>query len=244
MENIKKIVTFCNYKLKWKNGFTYLLIKGDLTAQDTNVIVNAANKDLWLGGGVAGAIAKKGGPQIQKECDEIMETKSKSLDNGEVESTGVGNFTNEILKYIFHAVGPIYKDGKQGERGDLYKAFYTSIKLAEKKEVKSISFPPISSGIFKYPKKECAEVFYDVIASYLNENKKENFIPLVNEVRMVIIDEPTFSEFETVHKEKVKQYKEIFGEELETIEPIETTEIVEEKCEYEDINSFVPEENK
>lgn len=183
--------------------FTFILKQGDLTVQDTTAIVNAANSNLWMGGGVAGAIERKGGLQIQKECEEIMEKHKKagkgySLDNGSVEITGCGLMSKgkNNLKYIMHAVGPIYHNGKSGEREDLTNAFTNCFLVANKNKFSSFSIPPISSGIFGYPKLECAEVFF----SCLEENfqrflKGEGDCRNLTEVRMVIIDLPTFKPF-------------------------------------------------
>jgi len=184
----------------FKNGLKFYLIKDDLTTQNTCAIVNAANESLWLGGGVAGAIKKKGGPQIQNECDEIIKLK-KRINIGNVEHTGVGNFKNENLKYIFHAVGPMYNGGKNNEEFLLQKTFKNCLKKAnEELQIESISLPPISSGIFGYPKRACAAVFYKVLHEYIKENLNLNKELILKEIRMVIIDEETYSIFEDEHR--------------------------------------------
>jgi len=151
-----------------KNQFTFTLKKDDLTNQETQAIVNAANSDLLLGAGVAGAIRNKGGKKIQDYCDDIIkkENDNKSLDNGEVAYTDIGAFTNKNLKYIFHAVGPYYMDGKTDEEIDLKKSFLNCFKLADKLKLNNISIPPISTGIFGFPKDKGAEVFFTCLEKY------------------------------------------------------------------------------
>ena len=118
----------------------FLLINDDLLLQKTEVIVNAANGMLQLGGGVAGAINLSAGPSVQRECDLIMKGKNnRKLQNGEVEETGKGNLRNQNLKKIFHAVGPVYFDGKRNEKEDLIKTFKNILNKANELKYKSIS---------------------------------------------------------------------------------------------------------
>ena len=191
-----------NKKYTFKCNLIYKLIKGNLIKQDTEAIVNASNNNLWLGGGVSGAILKEGGRIIQKELDNIIHER-KEIPNGEVVKTGIGEFQSQNLKYILHAVGPVYRNGKGNEARDLYNAFFNSFKLADELELKSISLPPISSGIFGYPKDECANVFYDSLISYA-DNRKEGSL---EEIRMVIIDDITFEVFENIHDKRISSYE-------------------------------------
>jgi O-acetyl-ADP-ribose deacetylase (regulator of RNase III) len=133
------------------------LIRGDITEQDTEAIVNAANCQLILGGGVAGAIRRKGGPVIQQECNKIGET----FVGGAVKTTG-GNLK---AKYVIHAVGP--RMGEGNEDNKLKSATLNSLKLAESDEMKSISFPAISTGVFGFPIRRCAEIMLGTITDYL-----------------------------------------------------------------------------
>ena len=153
-----------------------ILKHGDLTTQTTEVIVNAANNELWLGSGVAGAIRKKGGSKIQEECNKIISLKGGFIKNGGVELTIIGNFKNENLKYIFHAVGPPYRDGTFHEKEDLKNCFDNSFNLANYHKITSISFPPISTGIFRYPKEKAAEVFLESCKDYLEKFFQEKII--------------------------------------------------------------------
>lgn len=117
------------------------LVESDITEMQTDAIVNAANARLILGGGVAGAIRKKGGPSIQQQCDKIGGT----FVGGAV-VTGGGNLK---AKYVIHAVGPRMGEGNEDEK--LKNATLNSLKLADEKGIKSISFPAISTGIFGFP---------------------------------------------------------------------------------------------
>jgi O-acetyl-ADP-ribose deacetylase (regulator of RNase III) len=136
---------------------TLELIEGDITEMQTDVIVNAANAQLILGGGVADAIRRKGGPKIQNECNKIGET----FVGGAVITTG-GNLK---AKYVIHAVGPRMGEGNEGQK--LKNATLNSLKLADEKNLKSISFPAISTGIFGFPLQRCAEIMLKTTIDYL-----------------------------------------------------------------------------
>ncbi len=133
------------------------LRQGDITEMDTQAIVNAANANLILGGGVAGAIRRKGGSLIQEECNKIGGT----FVGGAV-MTGGGNLK---AKYIIHAVGPRMGEGNEDEK--LANATVNSLKLADEKKIKSISFPAISTGIFGFPIDRCAKIMIQPAIEYL-----------------------------------------------------------------------------
>ena len=133
------------------------LLEGDITEMQTDAIVNAANERLVLGGGVAGAIRIKGGPEIQIECNKIGGT----FVGGAV-ITSAGNLK---AKYVIHAVGPRMGEGKENEK--LKNATLNSLKLADEKNLKSISFPAISSGIFGFPIERCAKIMLTTTIEYL-----------------------------------------------------------------------------
>jgi O-acetyl-ADP-ribose deacetylase (regulator of RNase III) len=133
------------------------LVEGDITEMQTAAIVNAANARLVLGGGVAGAIRRKGGPKIQQECDKIGGT----FVGGAVKTTG-GNLK---AKYVIHAVGPQMGEGNEDEK--LKNATLNSLKLADENNIKSISFPAISAGIFGFPIERCAGVMLRTTIEYL-----------------------------------------------------------------------------
>lgn len=131
---------------------------GDITEMQTDAIVNAANERLILGGGVAGAIRTKGGPEIQAECNKIGGT----FVGGAVITTA-GNLK---AKHVIHAVGPRMGEGNENEK--LKNATLNSLKLADENNLKSISLPAISAGIFGFPIESCAEIMLKTTIEYLN----------------------------------------------------------------------------
>ncbi|MHA1786198.1 MAG: macro domain-containing protein [Candidatus Helarchaeota archaeon] len=133
------------------------LVEGDITEQDTDAIVNAANEHLVLGAGVAGAIRSKGGPKIQQECNKIGGT----FVGGAVITTG-GNLK---ARHVIHAVGP--RMGEGDEDNKLKNATYNSLKVADENNLKSIAFPAISTGIFGFPIKRCSELMLSTTINYL-----------------------------------------------------------------------------
>jgi len=133
------------------------LVEGDITEMDTDAIVNAANAQLILGAGVAGAIKAKGGPKIQEECDAIGGT----FVGGAAITTG-GNLK---ARHVIHAVGPRMGEGNEEEK--LKNATLNSLKLTDENSLTSITFPAISTGIFGFPKKRCAEIMLSTVVDYL-----------------------------------------------------------------------------
>jgi len=133
------------------------IVLGDITDLDTDVIVNAANAQLILGGGVAGAIRRKGGQKIQEECNEIGGT----FVGGAVITTG-GNLKT---KHIIHAVGPRMGEGDEDTK--LTNAVLNSLRLMDEHGLKTISFPAISTGIFGYPIDRCAKLLISTTKKYL-----------------------------------------------------------------------------
>lgn len=133
------------------------LLDGDITEMDTDAIVNAANAQLVLGGGVAGAIRRKGGPAIQAECDRIGGT----FVGGAVITTA-GDLK---ARHVIHAVGPRMGEGNEDEK--LRNATLNSLKVADENNLKSISFPAISAGIFGFPIERCARIMLETTIGYL-----------------------------------------------------------------------------
>ena len=133
------------------------LVKGDITELEVDAIVNAANSRLKMGGGVAGAILRKGGWSIQEECDKIG-----YCPVGGAVITGAGRLK---ARYVIHAVGPRMGEGDEDRK--LRDATLNSLKLAEKHGVRSIAFPAISTGIFGFPKDRCAKIMLRTAADYL-----------------------------------------------------------------------------
>ena len=139
-------------------GKTIKLIQGDLTELDVDAIVNAANAQLILGGGVAGAIRSKGGPTIQEECNRIGGTTV-----GGAVVTGGGNLK---ARHVIHAVGPRYGEGDEDNK--LRQATLNSLRRATENGMTSIAFPAISTGIFGFPKDRCARIMLDAVQGFLN----------------------------------------------------------------------------
>ena len=164
------------------NNSKIRLVKGDITELATDAIVNAANAQLILGGGVAGAIRKKGGPTIQEECNKIGDT----YVGGAVITTG-GNLK---AKYVIHAVGPRMGEGNEDEK--LENATLNSLKLIDEKKLNSIAFPAISTGIFGYPIDRCAKIMISTVKEYLNKDTQ------IKEVIFCLFTASDFGQFDKV----------------------------------------------
>ena len=141
-------------------GKTLRLVEGNIALMEVDAVVNAANKSLILGGGVAGAIRNFGGPTIQEECNKIG-----PVDVGEAVLTGGGNLK---AKYVIHAVGPVYGEGD--EDGKLIAATRNSLTIAAEEKMNSIAFPAISTGIFRFPIQKCSEIMLRVAMEFLEEH--------------------------------------------------------------------------
>lgn len=153
------------------------VVVGDLTRQDVDAIVNAANSTLLGGGGVDGAIHDAGGPQILDECKQIRKTVyPNGLPTGQAVLTTGGNLT---AKYVIHTVGPIY--GREPEReSELLAACYqNSLVLARQHQISSIAFPSISTGAFGYPKTDAAKISSRTIKDFLNVDEQIEVVRLV-----------------------------------------------------------------
>lgn len=137
-------------------GLTIKLVEGDITELDTDAITNAANSALILGAGVAGAIARKGGSNIQRECNAIGR-----CEVGKAVITGGGNLK---ARYVIHAVGP--RMGEGNEHAKLASAIRSVLKLAEEKQLNSVALPAISTGIFGFPLTECAQIMTKEILEF------------------------------------------------------------------------------
>jgi len=135
------------------------LIEGDLTEQNTDAIVNAANENLILGGGVAGAIRTKGGPEIQEECNKIGRT---YVGNAVITTGGTLK-----AKYVIHAVGPRMGEGQEDAK--LKNATLNSLIIADEYKLRSIAFPAISTGIFGFPINRCAFIMLSTVIEYLRK---------------------------------------------------------------------------
>jgi len=142
------------------------LLRGDITKLAVDAIVNAANSQLAGGGGVDGAIHSAGGPEIMSELDAIRRT-AGNCPTGSAVVTGAGRLP---AKYVFHAVGPVYRGGQNGERKLLESCYTTCLQLAAERDVKSISFPSISTGVYGYPIAEASELAVKTVAEWLHDH--------------------------------------------------------------------------
>lgn len=141
------------------------LVQGDITKIDTDAVVNAANTSLLGGGGVDGAIHKAGGAAILEECQKIR-NKQGGCKVGEAVITTGGNLP---ATYVIHTVGPVWNNGNKNERELLALAYKNSLKLAVENGVKSIAFPNISTGIYRFPKEEAANVAITTVRGFLED---------------------------------------------------------------------------
>ncbi|KFD42400.1 hypothetical protein DK28_0208135 [Peptococcaceae bacterium SCADC1_2_3] len=167
------------------------LIQGDITQQETEAIVNAANSSLMGGGGVDGAIHRAGGPAILEECKRIRAQRGPLPPGQAVVTTG-GNLK---ARYVIHTVGPIWQGGHKNEAVVLAGAYQESLKLARVKDIKTISFPSISTGAYGYPLEEAAQVAVETVVNFLNENPGA-----LKEVCFVLFDHKTYVAYEQVLK--------------------------------------------
>jgi len=160
------------------------LVEGDITKQDTEAIVNAANTTLLGGGGVDGAIHRAGGPQILEECRRI-----EGCPTGEARITTGGRLKAE---WVIHTVGPIYRDGKHGEPELLANAHRNSLALASQRGIKAISFPSISTGAYGYPMTDAARIGLETAIAFLKAH------PEIVLVRFVLFGQAAYQAYETV----------------------------------------------
>ena len=144
-----------------------LLIQGDITDMNTDAIVNAANPTLMGGGGVDGAIHRKGGPKILEECKRIRATEyPDGLPTGKAVITSGGNLK---AKYVIHIVGPVWHGGTCGEPELLAEAYRNSLKLAVSKGLKTIAFPAISTGAYGYPIEKASQIAISTVKEFLEK---------------------------------------------------------------------------
>ncbi len=172
-------------------GRTVALYKGDLTAEVVDASVNAANSFLAHGGGVAGAIVRRGGDIIQEESNRLVEEKGPVL-VGEAAITGPGRLP---CKAVIHAVGPQWGEGDEDEK--LRRAIRSSLDLATERKFASVAFPAISSGIFGFPKDRCARIFWRTTLDWLAAHPDAT----IREVRFTLIDDPTVQHFRKAWEE-------------------------------------------
>ncbi len=153
------------------------LLQGDITEQETEAIVNAANSSLMGGGGVDGAIHRKGGSQILEECRLIRRSLPDGLPTGDAVATTGGRLR---AKKVIHTVGPVWSGGNNGEPEMLERAYKNCLALALKMGIKTISFPSISTGAYGYPVEKASMVALQAVVDFLRVNSG------IEEVRFVL----------------------------------------------------------
>lgn len=144
------------------------LILGDITEIQVDAVVNAANSSLLGGGGVDGAIHRKGGNQILEECKLIRNRQGKCR-TGEAVYTTAGNLP---AKYVVHTVGPVWNGGKNNEPRLLSNCYRNSLLIANDLKLQSLAFPNISTGVYGYPKKEASVIAFDTVRDFLEKENK------------------------------------------------------------------------
>ncbi|NCO34188.1 MAG: O-acetyl-ADP-ribose deacetylase [Armatimonadetes bacterium CG2_30_59_28] len=157
------------------------LLEGDITEQDTDAIVNAANKSLLGGGGVDGAIHRAGGPAILEECRKLG-----GCETGDAKITGGGNMK---AAHVIHTVGPVYGGGHHDEAMKLASCYRRSLEVASENGIRSIAFPSISTGAYRYPIDEAARMALAAVIEYLNSHTD------ITEVRFVLFGGNAFSAY-------------------------------------------------
>ena len=169
------------------------LLRGDITLQAVDAIVNAANSSLLGGGGVDGAIHRAGGPAILEACREIRRSMyPDGLPTGEAVITTGGKLP---ARYVIHTVGPIWHGGGQGEPELLANAYRNSLALAKEKGLRTVAFPSISTGAYGYPIDQAARIAQYTIMSFLRDNPQA-----FSEVRIVLFSERDLAVYEAMEE--------------------------------------------
>jgi O-acetyl-ADP-ribose deacetylase len=173
--------------LRIELGARILVVKGpgDITREQTDAIVNAANSSLLGGGGVDGAIHRAGGPKILEACKQIV-ARIGRLPAGQAVATPAGQLA---ARYIIHTVGPFWSGGNRGEPETLASCHHESIRVADELQLASIAFPAISTGAYGYPVEQAARVAVSSAAEALQQ------VTHVREVRFVLFDSQTFEHY-------------------------------------------------
>lgn len=171
---------------EFPGGKVLRLVVGDITQVPADAIVNAANAALRPGGGVDGAIHRAGGPQIKQELDQIRKEQG-GCPTGSAVVTTAGNLP---ARYVFHAVGPVWRGGKANEAELLASCYRTCLELAEERGLGSISFPSISTGAFGYPVSEAASIAIETVCRHLERPETR-----VRQVIFVLFDQATWEAY-------------------------------------------------
>ncbi len=194
-------------RLSLGEGSTIELVEGDITRQQVDAIVNAANSSLMGGGGVDGAIHRAGGQEILEECRKIVATQG-SLPPGRAVHTSAGQLP---AGFVIHTVGPVWHGGEHGEPETLASCYRASLTLADKLQLQHIAFPSISTGAYGYPVADAAEVALRTVAVILPDLRH------VREVRIVLFANRDFQTYrralESLAAQKPDRYQFIHSSE-------------------------------
>jgi len=175
---------------KTVDGSTFELVRGDITSQETEAVVNAANKKLAPGGGVAGAIHRAAGEQLWEECKGLG-----GCGTGEAKLTKGYDLP---ASYVIHTVGPVYSNSPDDPKL-LSSSYRNSLELARENELKSVSFPALSTGAFGYPEEEAGKIAIETIVDFLEHHSKPEL------VRLVLYGKSSFE----LHRDILKDISEI-----------------------------------
>ena len=169
----------------------FSIVKGDIVKSKTDAIVNAANTSLLGGGGVDGAIHRAAGKELLAECEKLGGCKT-----GEAKITK-GYKLN--AKYVIHTPGPIWRGGGKGEDELLASCYKNCLKLAVENNIKTIAFPSISTGVYRFPVEQAAEISVNEILGFLYEHDE------IDSVTMVCYDENTYKVYKKAYENAVKK---------------------------------------
>jgi len=157
------------------------VIQGDITQLEVDAIVNAANKSLLGGGGVDGAIHRAAGPELLEEC--------KTLDGCESGEAKLTKAYNQKARYVIHTCGPVWNGGTRREDQLLANCYQNSLQLANEKGLKSIAFPAISTGVYRFPIDRACRIVLESIRNYLKSDDS------INEIYLVCFDQDVFDQY-------------------------------------------------
>lgn len=177
------------------NGVSLVLVRGDITEQDTDAIVNAANSSLLGGGGVDGAIHRAGGPDILEECRAIRARQGQCRPGQAVITSG-GKLK---AKWVIHTVGPIWRGGNFNEAETLASAYWTSLQLAFEAGARTVSFPSISTGAYGYPIPQAASVALGTVKKFLEQEESgPEGANSFDELRFVLFGQDAYDQYREV----------------------------------------------
>ncbi len=172
----------------------YTIILGDITTLEVDAIVNAANNSLLGGGGVDGAIHRKGGKNILEECIQIR-NRQGGCPTGEAVITTAGLLP---AKHVIHTVGPVWRGGFRDENTLLANAYFNSLRIASEYDLETVAFPNISTGVYMFPKEEASEIAWKTIQEFFEQRPESS----VQEVIFVCFDEENYEIYTEMMNDK------------------------------------------